>query len=242
MRQAPPRCAGQDILPSDTDLLNAVNAGVLVLDAKTGKVLTANDRARALLCVDGELPSMATLFPRQELSLFSCEDGISGMECRVPGANGLPVPVLLASRSICRTDGQRLVILTLTDLSLLRRAEARYQSFFENVIEGVFQSTQSGHYLMVNPGLASILGFDSPAELITHFKDLRSQLYVDPADRDTLFCVLRETGQITGFETQFICKDGSAKWISLTAREVRDPMNGDLLYIEGLNIDITARK
>ncbi|MDR3640493.1 MAG: sigma 54-interacting transcriptional regulator [Humidesulfovibrio sp.] len=242
MRQAPPRCPDHDTLPGDTDLLNAVNAGVLALDAQTGEVLAANDRARALLCAGGELPSLASLFPRQEFSLADLVNGIPGLECRVPGANGLPVPVLLASRPIHRPGGQRLVILTLTDLSLLRRAEARYQSFFENVIEGVFQSTQSGHYLMVNPGLASILGFDSPAELIAHFKDLRSQLYVDPADRDTLFRVLRETGQITGFETRFICKDGSAKWISLTAREVRDPMNGELQYIEGLNIDITARK
>jgi len=242
MRQAPPRCTDQDAFPGDTDLLNAVNAGVLVLDAQSGEVLCANDRARSLLCGGGEQPTLESLFPNQEFTLFDLTDGIAGVECRVPGPGGQRVPVLLSSRPVFRVDGKQLVILTLTDLSLLRRAEARYQSFFENVIEGVFQSTQSGHYLMVNPGLASILGFDSPAELIAHFKDLRSQLYVDPADRDTLFKVLRETGQITGFETQFICKNGTAKWISLTAREVRDPTTGELQYIEGLNIDITARK
>jgi PAS domain S-box-containing protein len=242
MRQAPPRCAGQEPPPGDTELLNAVNAGVLALDAGTGEVLAANDRARAMLCAGEEQPSLASLFPAGEFALRDLVAGVAGVECRVPGAGGALLPVLLASRLVEREGGQNLVILTLTDLSLLRQAEARYQSFFENVIEGVFQSTKSGHYLMVNPGLASILGFESPAELIAHFNDLRSQLYVDPADRDTLFKVLRETGQITGFETQFICKDGSTKWISLTAREVRDPTIGELLYIEGLNIDITARK
>jgi len=242
MRQAPPRCAGHNAPPDDTDLLNAVNAGVLALDADTGAVLAANDRARALLCDGPELPNLSTLFPQNTFTLAELALGVSGVECRVRGSQSSQVPVLLASRRIDRPGGKRLVILTLTDLSLLRRAEARYQSFFENVIEGVFQSTQSGRYIMVNPGLASILGFDSPAELIAHFNDLRSQLYVDPADRDTLFRVLRETGQITGFETRFICKDGSTKWISLTAREVRDPTSGELLYIEGLNIDITARK
>ncbi len=240
MRQAPPDATAP--LPGDADLLNAVNAGVLVLDAATGEVLSANDRARAMLCGGCALPNLETLFPRGEFRLADLLDGVSGVECRVAGAQGQTVPVLLASRLVEREDGETVLILTATDLSLLRRAEARYQSFFENVIEGVFQSTKSGRYLMVNPGLASILGFDSPEELIAHFKDLRSQLYVDPADRDTLFRVLRETGQIKGFETQFICKDGSTRWISLTAREVRDPTSGELLYIEGLNIDITARK
>jgi PAS domain S-box-containing protein len=241
MRQAPPRCTQPAAAPAEAELLNAVNAGILALDAQTGEVLAANDRARSMLCDGPELPSLAAMFPGGELGFPEIARGVSGLECRVRGRGGIRVPVLIASRGVARPDGG-LVMLTITDLSLLRQAEARYQSFFENVIEGVFQSTQSGHYIMVNPGLASILGFESPAELIAHFRDLRSQLYVDPADRDTLFRVLRETGHITGFETRFICKDGSTKWISLTAREVRDPTSGELLYIEGLNIDITARK
>ncbi|MDP3427986.1 MAG: PAS domain S-box protein, partial [Humidesulfovibrio sp.] len=135
-----------------------------------------------------------------------------------------------------------LLILTLSDLSGLKRAEARFQGFFENIIEGVFQSTPGGTFLMVNPALAEILGFDSPEELINHFRDLRSQLYVDPKDRDDMLRILREQGRIKDFETRFNCKDGSSKWISLTAREVRDPSTSELLYIEGLNIDITTRK
>ncbi|MDO9083115.1 MAG: PAS domain S-box protein, partial [Humidesulfovibrio sp.] len=139
-------------------------------------------------------------------------------------------------------DGQDLLILTLTDLSGLKRAEARFQGFFENIIEGVFQSTPSGTFLMVNPALAEILGFDSAEELTAHFRDLRTQLYADPSDRDAMLRILREQGRIKDFETRFMCKDGSAKWIALTAREVRDPSTGELLYIEGLNIDISARK
>ena len=48
MRQAPPRCAGGEPPPADAELLNAVNAGVLALDADTGELLAANDRARAM--------------------------------------------------------------------------------------------------------------------------------------------------------------------------------------------------
>jgi len=53
--------------------------------------------------------------------------------------------------------------------------------------------------------------------------------------------ILKEKGKVTDFETQFMCKDGSVKWINLAAREVRGE-DGSLRYIEGLNIDITARK
>jgi len=242
MRQAVPPAPDQKPRTGDAALINAINAGVLLLDADDGRVVAANSRARAMLCGADRLPDLSALFPQGQFSLARLAAGIGGVEYRVHGPAGTSVPTLLASRLVERGGGQRCVVLTLTDLSQLRQAEARYQSFFENVIEGVFQSTQNGRYLMVNPGLARILGFDSPEELIAHFSDLRSQLYVDPADRDTLFRVLRETGQITGFETQFICKNGTTKWISLHAREVRDPTTDELLYIEGLNIDITARK
>ncbi|MHC1699485.1 MAG: sigma 54-interacting transcriptional regulator [Humidesulfovibrio sp.] len=225
----------------DMDLLHAVEAGVLVLDAASGRVLTANAKAQALLGPAHTLPGLSGLFAPGEVSLAELSAGVDGRECRVFGGMGPPIPALLTSRPLDQ-DGRRLLILTLTDLSGLKRAEARFQGFFENIIEGVFQSTPGGTFLMVNPALAEILGFDSPEELINHFRDLRSQLYVDPNDRDAMLRILREHGRIKDFETRFNCKDGSAKWISLTAREVRDPSTGEILYIEGLNIDIAARK
>ena len=47
----------------------------------------------------------------------------------------------------------------------LRLAETRYRSIFENVAEGIFQTTQDGRYLAANPMLARIYGYDSPEEL-----------------------------------------------------------------------------
>ena len=227
--------------PRDMELLHAVDAGVLVLDAASGRVLTANAKAQAQLGPVDTLPALTGLFATGEVTLAELTAGVDGRECRARGALGAPIPVLLTSRLLDQ-DGRRLLILSLTDLSGLKRAEARYQGFFENIIEGVFQSTAGGTFLMVNPALAEILGFGSPEELIAHFRDLRTQLYVDPGDRDTMLRILREQGRIKDFETRFFCKDGSFKWILLTAREVRDPATGELLYIEGLNIDISARK
>jgi PAS domain S-box-containing protein len=119
--------------------------------------------------------------------------------------------------------------------------EISYRTFFENAVEGLFLSTAGGKFIAVNPALAKMLGYDGPEEVIFTFQDLKSQLYVNPLDRDRLFMILKEKGKVTDFETQFICKDGSVKWINLAAREVRGE-DGILRYIEGLNIDITARK
>ncbi len=123
----------------------------------------------------------------------------------------------------------------------LRRAEHRYQDLFENLVAGLFQSTADGRFIRVNTALARILGYDSPREVLKSITDLRTQLYVDPADRDRLLSQLAEHGSVRGMETRFRRKDGSAVWISLAAREVRDE-NGRLLHIEGLNVDISKRK
>ncbi|HMK57283.1 MAG TPA: sigma 54-interacting transcriptional regulator [Dissulfurispiraceae bacterium] len=119
--------------------------------------------------------------------------------------------------------------------------EFSYRSFFENAVEGFFLSTPQGRFIAVNPALAVMLGYSGPEEMISELQDLKSQLYLTPLDRDRLFALLNEKGQVTDFETQFVCKDGSVKWISLAAREVRGS-DGSLRFIEGLNIDITARK
>jgi PAS domain S-box-containing protein len=116
--------------------------------------------------------------------------------------------------------------------------EFSYKRFFENAVEGLFQSTFNGQFLNVNPALAGMLGYESPEDLISSLRDLKTQLYAHPEDRDRLLVLLRKEGK-ANMEVQFRCKDGSIKWISLVAREIRDKGTS---YIEGLNIDITDRK
>jgi PAS domain S-box-containing protein len=118
--------------------------------------------------------------------------------------------------------------------------EFSYKSFFENAMEGFFRSTPDGKFLIVNPSLAKILGYASTEELLAEYHDLRTQLYVNPEDRDHFLGNLKERGE-SNMEIQFKCRDGSVKWISQRAREIGGDGEGQR-YIEGLNIDITARK
>lgn len=127
-----------------------------------------------------------------------------------------------------------------SELALLH-AEEKYRGIFENIVEGIFQTSPDGHYLSANPALARIYGYASPEELITGMTNIGTELYVDPSRRHE-FCRLMEQFQVvTGFESQIFRKDKSIIWISENVRCVRNA-GGKLLYYEGTVEDITERK
>jgi ammonium transporter, Amt family len=123
----------------------------------------------------------------------------------------------------------------------LRQAEQRYRRIFEDAVEGIFQTTPAGKYLIANPSLARIYGYDSPVQLIDSVRDISSQLYVDPTRRDEFRRQIDRDGSIAGFESEIKRKDGSHCWISESARIVRDDV-GNVLYYEGTVEDISERK
>ena len=120
-------------------------------------------------------------------------------------------------------------------------AEERYRRIFENAIEGFFESTPGGKFLTVNPAMARIAGYSSPAEMVAQVHDIRKQLYVDPAMRHEVVRRLEEKGELNGFECQMLRKDGSIIWISLNARALRDE-TGKIVSHDGTAEDITERK
>ncbi|HEX8465384.1 MAG TPA: EAL domain-containing protein, partial [Abditibacterium sp.] len=118
---------------------------------------------------------------------------------------------------------------------------AKYRSIFENAVEGIFQTTLDGAYLDVNPSLARIYGYQSPAQLIAALTDIEHQLYLEPQRRADFVAEMGEKGAVSGFESQVRRQDGAIIWISENARAVRDE-GGALQYFEGTVEDITARK
>ncbi|HEY3917120.1 MAG TPA: PAS domain-containing sensor histidine kinase [Stellaceae bacterium] len=116
-----------------------------------------------------------------------------------------------------------------------------YRGIFENSVWGIFQTTADGHYLMANPALAQIYGYEAPAALLAALTDIGGQLYVDPKRRDAFIRQMRERGVVSGFESRVYRRDGSVIWISESCREVR-AKDGRFLYYEGMVEDITERK
>ncbi|MGZ8843045.1 MAG: PAS domain S-box protein [Pyrinomonadaceae bacterium] len=120
-------------------------------------------------------------------------------------------------------------------------AERKYREIFENAGEGVFQSTPEGRYLVANPALAEMHGYESPAQLISSCNDISSQIYVEPSCREEFMSILERRGTVQQFETQVFRKDGTKIWTSINARAVRDG-DGKILYYEGTAQNITERK
>ena len=113
--------------------------------------------------------------------------------------------------------------------------------FFDDVVVGIFRSTEEGRYVYANHRLAELYGYDSPAQLIEAIGDIEGQLYVEPEQRDLFLKLIQQQGRIEQFESEIFRRDGSRIWISETARTVRDK-SGRVLYYEGTVQDIVEQK
>jgi diguanylate cyclase (GGDEF)-like protein/PAS domain S-box-containing protein len=123
----------------------------------------------------------------------------------------------------------------------LREAKEKYRSIFEHATEGIFQATPDGNYLIVNPMLADIYGYSSPAELIAAITDTGSQLDVDPNRRAEFIALIHQQDAVWGFKSQVYRKDGRVIWVSENARAIRNA-DGHLLGFEGTVKDITEQR
>ena len=123
----------------------------------------------------------------------------------------------------------------------LRESETKYREIFENSVVGLFRSTPQGAFLAVNRALASIYGFVSPEEMTASVTDIGTDLFVNQEDRWRYTDVLRELGEVKGFESEQYHKDGSRIWVSLSTRVVSN-VEGEILYHQGIVEDITQRR
>lgn len=123
----------------------------------------------------------------------------------------------------------------------LKEAEQQYRSIFENALEGIFQVAADGKLLTINPAMAALLGYRSPAAAIRLAPDIRSHLGTNPARRDTLFRRLSTGKEVKNFEIQATHTSGRILWLSLNARPIMGA-NGRLAKVEGIAEDITKRK
>jgi PAS domain S-box-containing protein len=145
-------------------------------------------------------------------------------------------------------DGRRVKLQIATDISEYRayqkaliQAHSKYKELFDHAVVGIFQSTPRGRFLNVNPAMASILGYDSPEDLVNRVTDIRAQVYVDPEARDRLHHRLLEPGDRDEQEVQVKRKDGSVIWVAESTRLVRDDF-GRVEFYEGFLTDITERR
>jgi len=168
---------------------------------------------------------------------------LNNFELELLKKDGQTINVLLNATSKDNIISGMVLDITEHKLSeqLFRQSEEKYRNIFENAVEGIFQSTEDGRFLSVNPALAKMYGYGSPEEFIASITDIEKQLYVNPWERLIFKELLEKNGIIERFEIQVYKKNRSKFWISFNARAVKDS-NGLILYYEGTVEDITSRK
>lgn len=123
----------------------------------------------------------------------------------------------------------------------LRQAEANYRSIVENALEGIVQTSPDGRILMANPSLATLLGYNSPDELISAVTDISKDLYTNPERRNDFLRAMHQHRRVLEFESEVKRKDGCCIWISETARAITEA-DGTISGFEGTVVDITQRR
>src|SRR5208337_2560280 len=93
-------------------------------------------------------------------------------------------------------DAQGGLIVHFSDITERKRAEAQYKDIFEGALEGIHRASPQGQYLAVNPALATMLGYDSPKEVMSSLRDVVTQVWLDTDERSRFLEMIEEHGVI----------------------------------------------
>lgn len=106
---------------------------------------------------------------------------------------------------------------------------------------GFFKTTPEGKYLLVNPALARMHGYELPYEFIEAIDGIHGQVQADPSAREKLENFLNSHDQEIDFECWIVRRDGSSGCISLNIQSIvgRD---GHISHYRGFVTDISQYK
>ncbi|MFP3985418.1 MAG: PAS domain S-box protein [Candidatus Bathyarchaeia archaeon] len=119
----------------------------------------------------------------------------------------------------------------------LKRCGERYEHLFESAVDGMIINGPDGCVSLLNSALASMLGYDSPKELIGK---PAAQFYADPEARSRALKELTDKGFLKDCELLWKKKDGTLIEILVNASVERDE-NGKVLRTEGIIRDVTEK-
>lgn len=115
-------------------------------------------------------------------------------------------------------------------------SEKKYRTIFNNSAEGIFQSTLDGKFIIANPAMASILGYDDQNELLT--VNIPKQIFKSEHERKQLIDVISKNGSVQDYQITLRKKNGEAVIVKLNDRIIHDESE-NLTYLEGSIKDIT---
>ncbi|HQT96194.1 MAG TPA: PAS domain S-box protein, partial [Thermoanaerobaculaceae bacterium] len=121
----------------------------------------------------------------------------------------------------------------------LCESEARYRNLFEQSPLGIYRTTPEGKILAANAALLRALGYASLDELAA--RDLDVDGCEGRYPRQEFKRRIERDGQVIGFESAWLKKDGQVLAVRESARAVSG-QDGRTLYYEGTIEDVTAQR
>ncbi|MDQ1266039.1 MAG: hypothetical protein QG635_1191, partial [Bacteroidota bacterium] len=119
----------------------------------------------------------------------------------------------------------------------LKESEEKYRNLFENLQDLYHLTDLDGKVIMASPSVERITGYtldDVVGHNIIEF-------YSNPSDRKRFFDEILKTGFVEQFKMQMKYKNGDIRWVSITARLIKDK-DGIPTGVEGLSRDIHKAK
>ncbi|RYE55695.1 MAG: PAS domain S-box protein, partial [Hyphomicrobiales bacterium] len=122
-----------------------------------------------------------------------------------------------------------------------RQAEESYRKLFEGSVDGIYVTTPDGRVINANPALATMMGYETPAQLIAGVNDISQGIYVDAGRRAEYIERMARDGMVKEFEYQVHQRGGGILWLSDSASAVRNDA-GEIIRYEGTVRDITNQR
>ncbi len=229
--------------------------GYMCTYALDGTLLTVNPAAAAALGYDpAELvgqpferllaASVRELFPEYLKRLI--DDGSASGVFRVLTKQGSEQLWLYQNAVVNGPDGVPHVLGNAQDITEIRKtirserqAAADYRALVEHAGYGIYRATVDGRFLMVNPALVRMLGYDSEEDLMA--VNVSDDVYADHEIRAALVEEHRVADRIQEFETKWRTKSDILVTVSLSGRLVRDS-GGHLECYEMFAKDVSEQR
>jgi len=141
------------------------------------------------------------------------------------------MPMYLANVSLDITDRKQME-------EALRRSEEKYRSVVETSLEAVWFLDKEFKTTEINPAASHILGYSKEELIGRPFTDL---LFEEDRPAQVQEFERRRGGVSAQYDRRIRCKDGSEKWLFISAKPILDAV-GQFIGSFGLITDITERK
>ncbi|MCZ4696329.1 PAS domain S-box protein [Ancylomarina euxinus] len=166
-------------------------------------------------------------------------------ETQIQNKEGNDIPIEIIISKIVWM-GNQAEIVSIRDISDWKKIESElieskelFSGLFRNSTMGLYQTTPEGEILLVNPAITKMLGYNSLEEL--QKRDLSRSSYVHNSKREEFKKLLEEKGEVTGFESAWLTKNGDTIYVNEGARAVKN-LEGEIIRYEGAVLDITEKK